>query len=338
VFELSFPWALILLPLPFLIRLILPQYPVILPMALKVPFYSVLAKAMDKKSSSALSSPHILLPLLIWFLLVLALAGPRWVGEPQPVEQKGYNIMMVLDISGSMEMPDMAISGRPVSRLTVVKRAAEEFVKARLGDKIGLILFGTQAYLQTPLTYDRNNVLMRIEDASVGLAGKTTSIGDALGLAVKRLQATPPAGRVIILLTDGVNNSGVLIPTKAAEIAKQEDIKIYTIGLNSAQQNSNNIFFGFNSTAELDEDTLKEVANITGGQYFLATDVQSLEAIYARINELEKSENEQQTIRPQVDYYYWLLICALVLYLYWLTRLSGLKFSRKLKKFSEVLG
>lgn len=175
----------------------------------------------------------LLIPVLVWVLLVIALSGPRWVGEPKPVVREGYNIMMVLDLSGSMEITDMLLHGRPVSRLLVVKRAAEQFVEDRVGDRIGLILFGTRAYLQTPLTYDRHSVLMRIDDATAGLAGKTTSIGDAVGLAVKRLQDVPSKGRVIILLTDGANNSGVLAPLKAAELAKQDGIKIYTIGLGS---------------------------------------------------------------------------------------------------------
>ncbi|AHE68326.1 Mg-chelatase, subunit ChlD [Legionella oakridgensis ATCC 33761 = DSM 21215] len=253
-------------------------------------------------------------------MLLLALAGPRWVGEPRPLAREGYNIMLALDLSGSMELPDMMLHGRPVSRLTVVKRAAEQFVQERMGDKIGLILFGSRAYLQTPLTYDRQNILMRLEDATVGLAGKTTSIGDALGLAVKRLQNVPAQGRIIILLTDGANNSGVLAPMKAAELARADGIKIYTIGLGSQADPRAlpSVFLNMNASADLDEETLQEVAKVTGGRYFRATDLQSLQRIYEVINQLEKVSQEQATVRPQHDYYPWPLALAFFLFLYWL--------------------
>ena len=231
MFELALPWIFIALPLPIILWFLLPRVPVQLPAALRVPFFSALMGLMDGKQYSLGKPTHQMLLVLIWVLSLFALSGPRWVGEPLPVQREGHNIMLALDLSGSMELDDMVLHGRRVSRLAVVKRAAEQFVNDRKTDQIGLILFGTQAYLQTPLTYDHPSVLMRIEDATVGLAGNTTSIGDALGLAVKRLQDVPAHGRVIILLTDGVNNSGVLAPLKAAELAATEGIKIYTIGL-----------------------------------------------------------------------------------------------------------
>ena len=206
----------------------------------------------------------------------------------------------------------MSWHGQPATRLAVVKRAAAQFVQDRVGDKIGLILFGSQAYLQTPLTYDRHNVLMRIEDATVGLAGKTTSIGDALGLAVKRLQSVPSEGRIIILLTDGANNSGVLAPLKAAELARDDGIKVYTIGLGSNAA-MGGLFLNMNMASDLDEDTLKAVSKITGGRYFRATDGASLQNIYQSINRMEKVSQEKATVRPEHDYYPWLLSLALLL-------------------------
>ena len=206
----------------------------------------------------------------------------------------------------------MSWHGQPATRLAVVKRAAAQFVQDRLGDKIGLILFGSHAYLQTPLTYDRHNVLMRIEDATVGLAGKTTSIGDALGLAVKRLQSVPSEGRIIILLTDGANNSGVLAPLKAAELARDDGIKVYTIGLGSNAA-MGGLFLNMNMASDLDEDTLKAVSKITGGRYFRATDGASLQNIYQSINRMEKVSQEKATVRPEHDYYPWLLSLALLL-------------------------
>lgn len=321
MFELTYPWVLVLIPLPMLLWFLLPETKVKVLAALEVPFFDAMKHILQKQQKITLTQKNLILPFLLFVFLVLALTGPRWIGEPLPVDREGYNIMMALDLSGSMEVTDMVLNGRPVSRLAVVKRAAEQFVEQRKGDHIGLILFGTQAYLQTPLTYDRHSVLARIDDASVGLAGKTTSIGDAVGLAVKRLQAVPKPGRVIILLTDGANNSGIVEPLKAAEIAKSEGIKIYTIGLGAEADPSalmGDNFFDTNMTADLDEETLKEMANLTDGQYFRATDPDSLHAIYQKINQLERIKQVQATIRPQKEYYPYLLLGSLILGIFWL--------------------
>jgi Ca-activated chloride channel family protein len=253
------------------------------------------------------------------------------VGEPRPVAREGYNIMMALDLSGSMEINDMLLHGRPASRLTVVKRAAEQFVQDRIGDRIGLILFGTRAYLQTPLTYDRHTVLMRIEDSTAGLAGKTTSIGDAVGLAVKRLEDVPHTGRIIILLTDGANNSGVLAPLKSAELAKEDGIKIYTIGLGSEADPGalTNNFLIPNASADLDEETLQKMAEMTGGRYFRATDTETLHSIYKTINQLEATTQEKATVRPQKEYYPWFVGIAIVLCFYWMARIADLALEMK---------
>ena len=325
MFELAMPWVLLLLPLPWIIWFLVPRAALQVPAALKVPFFAAMIGIVDSKKLSFAKLSKISLLFVIWPLLLLSLAGPRWVGEPRPVAREGYNIMLALDLSGSMELSDMMMNGRPATRLSVVKRAAEQFVQDRPGDKLGLILFGSQAYLQTPLTYDRHSVLMRIEDATVGLAGKTTSIGDALGLAVKRLENVPAKGRVIILLTDGVNNSGVLAPLKAAELAREDKIKIYTIGLGAENdpQAMNGLFFNMNVTADLDEETLKEVAKMTGGRYFRATDMQSLQTIYKSINQLETISQEQASVRPQHDYYPYPLALALFLFLFWLADRAG---------------
>ena len=317
--ELAMPWVLVLIIVPPLLWFLLPRAALQLPVALKVPFYNALLPIIEKEKRILASPSHVRLFFVIWSLLLIAIAGPRWVGPPIPVEREGRNIMLVLDLSGSMEINDMLLNAQPVSRLTVVKRAAKQFVQARTGDRIGLILFGSQAYLQTPLTFDRTSVLMRIDDATVGLAGKTTSIGDALGLAVKRLQNVPSASRVIILLTDGANNSGVLLPLKAAELAKDDKITVYTIGLGSEvdPQAQNDTVFNFNAGSDLDEKTLQQVATMTNGRYFRATDTQALHGIYDKINELETVNQDTATVRPQKDYYSWPLAMAILLLLYW---------------------
>lgn len=320
MFELATPWVLLLLPIPLVLWYLLPRAKVKLPAALKVPFFEAMLGIVEQERRSVSAQSLLLIPALIWLLLVFALAGPRWVGEPRPIAREGYNLMMILDLSRSMEIPDMLLNGRPVSRLTVVKRAAKQFVEERAGDKIGLILFGTRAYLQTPLTYDRHNVLMRIDDATARLAGDTTSIGDAVGLAIKRMENVPDAGRIIILLTDGANTSGVLQPLKGAELAKDDGIKIYTIGLGSEADSRamTNDFLVPNASADLDEDTLQKMAEMTGGRYFRATDIDTLNSIYKTINQLEASTQELATIRPQKEYYPWFVGLALFLYLYWI--------------------
>lgn len=321
MFELANPWILLLIIVPVIVWLLLPRAKSTVPTAVKVPFFNAMEGIVEQEKRAVSVQRSLVIPGLIWMLLVIALAGPRWIGEPQPVVREGYNIMMVLDLSGSMEISDMLLSGQPVSRLAVVKRAAEQFVLGRSGDRIGLILFGTRAYLQTPLTYDRNNVLQRLEDATAGLAGKTTSIGDALGLAVKRLDKVSKKGRVIILLTDGANNTGVLAPLKAAELARDEGIKIYTIGLGS-EGNSQGMpdFMSFNASADLDEGTLTKIADMTGGKYFRATDTQTLHSIYKTIHKLETVTQEQATLRPQKEYYPWFAGAAFLLCAYWLAR------------------
>lgn len=327
MFTLANPWVLLLLPVPLLVWFLIPKAKIKLPTALKVPFFTAMVGIANQEKQSFVAQSSLLIPALVWLLLVFAMAGPRWFGEPKPIEREGYNIMMALDLSGSMEIPDMILHDRPASRLTVVKNAAEQFVRDRLGDKIGLILFGSRAYLQTPLTYDRQTVLLRLEDATVGLAGKTTSIGDAVGLAVKRLDAVPQKGRVIILLTDGANNSGILEPLKAAELAKDEGIKIYTIGLGAATDPRalTNGFLMQAASADLDEETLKEMSVMTGGRYFRATDTETLNSIYKTINQLETVSQEHASVRPQIEYYPWFVGLALLLSLYWLTSKANLR-------------
>ncbi len=308
MFELATPWALVGIFLPMMIWFFWPRAEHQAQQALKVPFFDRLSTISEKHTLSTL--PPIWL-MLAWLLLVFALAGPRWVGEPEPQNHEGHNIFLALDISGSMAINDMIWQGQRYPRLTVVKHAAETFVEHRSGDKMGLILFGTRAYLQTPLTYDRQNVLLRLQDASVGLAGQATSLGDAIGLAVKHLNYAEKQGRVIILLTDGMNNAGVLSPVKAAELAQQESIKIYTIGLGSNQNGIGNLFLPMmGQGGELDEEALKNIAKITGGRYFRATDPASLQRIYALINQIETVQQEKTQIRPLYEAYPWPLAFA----------------------------
>lgn len=339
MFELAQPWLLILLPVPLLLWHLLPRTKVIVSAALQVPFFDAMQGIADQEKHTLSAQSLLFIPAMIWILLIFALAGPRWIGEPKPIEREGFNIMLALDLSASMDINDMLLNGRPVSRLLVVKRAARQFVQDRSSDKMGLILFGTRAYLQTPLTYDRHSILMRLDDATAGLAGRTTSIGDAVGLAVKRLEDVPDKGRIIILLTDGANNSGYLQPLTAAELAKDDGIKIYTIGLGSEADPRAlpHGFYGANPSADLDEETLKKMAELTGGRYFRAIDTESLHSIYKIINQLETVAQEQATIRPQKEYYPWFVGFALLLSFYWMGRKTDLLFLKPLHSSREVL-
>ncbi len=331
MFELAQPWVLLFLPLPLLLWFLLPRATLQLSAALKIPFFKAMETIVEQEKHSFIKHTKLTSLLMIWVVLLCSLAGPRWVGTPQPLAHEGYNIMLALDISPSMEANDMVLNGRPMTRFTVVKQTAEQFVRERIGDKIGLILFGERAYLLTPLTYDRHSVLLRLQDATLGLAGKSTAIGDALGLAVKRLQHVPQKGRMIILLTDGANNSGVVAPLKAAELARLDGIKVYTIGLHSDidPQSFGGMFMSMNGGADLDENTLKAIAKMTGGHYFRATDVQSLQRIYQAINRLATVSQDQETVRPQHEYYPWLLAVGLLLFLYMIAEQGGLLRKRR---------
>ena len=201
-----------------------------------------------------------------------------------------------------MRQRDMRIGGQIVNRLVAVKSVVGEFVAQREGDRLGLILFGEQAYLQTPLTFDRKTLQTLLYEAQLGFAGSNgTAIGDAIGLAVKRLQDRSENHRVVILLTDGANNSGALDPIKAAQLASRAKVKIYTIGV------------GARGASGLDEQTLSEVAKITGGQFFRARNPAELDAIYQELNRLEPVDQEAETIRPTISLYHWPLSIAFVL-------------------------
>ena len=200
--ECAWLWALAALPLPLIAAWLLPRAAEQQEPALKLPFDGALA-AMETTARGATNRPRLLLASLAWVLLVIAAARPQYVGDPVQLPVSGRDLMLAIDISGSMETEDMSVNGRAVSRLIAVKAIAGDFIERREGDRLGLILFGDQAYLQTPLTFDRETVRTQLNEAAIGLAGKRTAIGDAIGLAVKRLRDQPQENRVLVLLTDG---------------------------------------------------------------------------------------------------------------------------------------
>jgi Ca-activated chloride channel family protein len=223
--------------------------------------------------------------------------------------------MLAVDLSGSMQTRDFVIGDQRVSRLDAIKAIAGDFIDRRVGDRLGLILFGTQAYLQTPLTFDRKTVHNMLDEAAIGLAGEQTAIGDAIGLAVKRLRELPQGNKVLILLTDGVSNTGELTPHKAAQLAAKEGVTIYTIGIGASEMQVPSLFGmqSVNPSSDLDEDTLRAIARTTGGRYFRARDTEQLNQIYSILDKLQPVDQEKQTFRPRKTLFYWPLAISLLL-------------------------
>lgn len=316
----SLPWIGLVLPLPWLVRRLWRLAPQAMGAALCVPFFNEWRRwthTTNTASTPSTSRWPLTLPTLIWILLVGSAAGPQWLGEPLALPLSGRDLMLAIDVSGSMEIQDFDLAGQQVTRLDVVKQSAGDFIARRAGDRVGLILFGTHAYLQTPLTFDRKSVHSSLLDASIGLAGKETAIGEAIGLAIKRLRDGPIEQRVVLLLTDGANTAGSVSPSQAANLAKEAGLRIYTIGIGADSMTlETNPFFGprvVNPSRDLDEATLRMIAETTGGQYFRAKDTAGLEAIYSQLDRLEPRESESELFRPITALYHWPLGAALLL-------------------------
>jgi len=318
--EWVWPWAFVLIPLPVLVQLLFQPFEQ-QQAALSVP--TIVTFQDDDRSALGLgrrTSWRTILLWIVWLALVSATARPQWTGDPVTLPVTGRDLMLAVDISGSMGTEDLRLGGQLVNRLTVVKNVVSQFVEARKGDRIGLILFGTNAYLQAPLTFDLNSVNRLLIEAPVGIAGGKTAVGDAIGLAVKRLRRRPEGDRVLILLTDGANNVGEISPIRAAGLAKQEGIRIHTIGVGADEMRMPSLFgvFGsrvINPSAELDEETLQAIAETTGGRYFRAQNTERLAKIYDLIDALEPIEQDAETYRPIATLYHWPLAGAWLLVL-----------------------
>jgi Ca-activated chloride channel homolog len=307
-------WMFLLLPLPFLVRRFLPVLPQESEAALRVPFINDL-ESYSTSQRAGKGKVILLLAALAWAAFIIALARPQWLGDPVQIPITGRDLMLAVDLSGSMQTEDFKLHGHVVDRLTATKAVASDFIKHRKGDRIGLILFGSKAYLQTPLTFDRKTVDTLLNESVIGLAGKQTAIGDAIGLAVKRLRKQKDNSRVLILLTDGANDAGEVSPIKAAQLAAQYKLKIYTIGI-GADEMLVRSFFGIrrvNPSADLDEKTLTRIAKITGGRYFRARDTTQLKQIYHLLDELEPVEKDKETFRPVKALFFWPLAIAVIL-------------------------
>ncbi len=302
-------WAWLLLPLPLV------AYRFVAPLkrgagrALRVPERDRFSRAGTAPGTRPRFSPDWLLAAFMWLCLLFAAARPLLLDTALTAPATGRDLMLAVDLSGSMEVRDARLAGRPRSRLTAIKSVAGDFIERRVGDRVGLILFGGQAYLQAPLSFDRATVRAFLDESSVGLAGRQTALGDAIGLAVKRMSHEGPAPehRVLVLLTDGAATAGVLTPLKAAQLAREAGLKIYTIGIGSSRGSQPGV------SSELDEATLLAIADLTGGRYFRAAATDRLEQIYAELDLLEPAELDELALRSGRPAHLPALVLALLL-------------------------
>ena len=318
MWSLAWPWALLALPLPLLLRRLLPEARGLSEAGLRVPSLTGFETLKDRSSVEQMLNWRFWVAVLAWCLLILAAARPERVGDELEVPVAGRNLMLAVDLSGSMDQKDFELGNRRVDRLTATKAVASDFISRREGDRIGLILFGERAYLQVPLTLDRETVKILLMEAFIGLAGEKTAIGDAITLAVKRIhdQEEDAGEQVLVLLTDGANTAGEIDPMKAAELAAQVGLRIYTIGIGAESMNVTSLLGGrraINPSADLDEETLTAIAGQTGGRYFRATDTASLQDIYALVDDLEPVEEPEAGFRPVKSYFFWPLGAAFAL-------------------------
>jgi len=309
----EFIWwpLLILLPLPIIIRFVLPVKAKSAQAALYFPHATQVTQSTGVKGRGSLV--RLILMSIAWIALSVASARPIWFGEPISIPSEGRDLMLAVDLSTSMRQQDMEVNGRRVDRLEMVKSVMDDFIDRRVGDRIGLILFGNTAYLQAPLTFDRNIVEQFLNESVIGLVGDSTAIGDAIGLAVKRFSEKERSNRVLILLTDGRNTAGNISIEQALSLAVSNEVTIYPIGVGSDSQMQNSVFGQrmINPSADLDENTLLKIAKDTGGQYFRAKSTDELAQIYTLLDMLEPVEGSDQTLRPREELFYLPLLIAI---------------------------
>lgn len=294
-------WAMLLLPVPLLARRLLPATNNV-DVALAVPLLNRYRFTDSSISKSAGQVARICF-WLFWICLIAAASRPFWLGEPLSRTVSGRDLMLAVDISGSMSEADMTINSKAASRIEVLKVVVEKFIQRREGDRLGLILFGTNAYTYVPLTFDLDTLTALLADVSTGLAGRHTAIGDAIGLAVKTMRQQDTEHKVLILVTDGSNTAGFGNPIIAAQVAHQQGLTIYTIGVGTDAQTLSRTYGLQNipTGLALNERVLSRIAEVTGGDYFRATNASTLENIYLALDKLEPVEYKYQSHRPRSE-------------------------------------
>ncbi|GAB3533099.1 vWA domain-containing protein [Photobacterium alginatilyticum] len=309
MFEFFWLWAWLVLPLPFLVYRF--SKPAVQPVAIRLPKLpdGIGQQQPDTRWRKAIMA-------IAWCCLLGALARPVWYGDPIEINPDHRDMLLAVDLSGSMSIEDMVTSaGDNIDRLTAVKQVLNDFIAKRKGDRLGLVLFANHAYLQTPLTFDRNTVQEQLGRTVLGLIGQSTAIGEGLGIATKTFIDSEAPQRVIILLSDGANTAGVIDPAEAAELAARSNVTIYTVGIGAEEMQQRSFFSTrtINPSQDLDEGMLANIANMTGGQYFRARNPQELENIYQLIDQMEPINTAQQTWRPREELFRYPLAIALLL-------------------------
>jgi Ca-activated chloride channel family protein len=323
--EFAWPWLFLLLPLPLLAWWWLPPYRA-RQASVQVPFFDRLAAATGQTPQRGAvvlrrRAVQMIVATMIWTLLVAALARPQWVGDPLTREVSARDLILAIDISGSMDQRDFRTpDGTAITRLEGVKRVIKEFIARRHGDRVALILFGTKAYVQVPFTQDLQTAQQLLEQTQVGMAGQQTAIGDTIGLAIKTFAASTTKQKLLILLTDGNDTASRVPPEHAADIARQNGVVVYTIGVGDPSASGEN---------RVDLGVLQAVASTTGGHFFRAEDGAQLQAIYADIDRLAPAKLETLSWRPKLPLFQWPLGAAVTLaLLLWLALLAGSEWNR----------
>ncbi|WP_413112416.1 VWA domain-containing protein [Thaumasiovibrio sp. DFM-14] len=311
MFSFSYVWFWLLLPLPLVIRFTLT--------AVK-PEQSVRLAQLPAELTKVDRQPRLPAALLIicWGCVVAALARPIWEGEPIAIPSEHRDIMLVVDLSGSMDIQDMqGQHGRAIDRLSAVKEVLSDFVATRHGDRLGLVVFADHGYLHTPLTLDISSLQTQINQLTLGLVGQMTAIGEGIAIATKTFIESDAPQRVMILLSDGGNTAGVIEPIEAADLAAQSDVTIYSVGVGAEEMQVRRLFSveTVNPAWDLDEATLTEVAEMTNGQYFRARNKDELSQIYQLIDQLEPISETSQVWRPRRDLFMYPLSAALAAFM-----------------------
>ncbi|MGI9530304.1 VWA domain-containing protein [Lutimonas sp.] len=308
-FEIAYPWVFLLVLLPLFIYWLAPPFR-IKSASLQVPNLQRATSitgvkprnaAMINKKNRFVS----FLMFIIWVLLLMALSSPRLVGEPELKIKTSRNFLIVADISFSMANSDWLIDGKRATRWEAVKNVMHDFIEKRTGDRMGLIFFGSSAYIQAPFTSDLKTVEQLLDEADVGMAGQMTNIGKAIVKGIHMFDQDTIKTKVMLVLTDGVDSGTEILPLDAADLAKKDSVHIYTIGIGDPE----------NGGSDLDEETLKTISEVTDARYFRAIDSDQLGEIYDELDSLEPIEYEEETFKPTTLLYYYPLGMAIALVL-----------------------
>jgi Ca-activated chloride channel family protein len=308
MWQLDYPWLLLLLPLPWLAYRYLPAYNEARS-AVRVPFFAAMSRAVGEAPGivgSRRNHWQLLLNILVWALIVLAVARPVFVEKPIERQQPVRDLMLAIDLSQSMETEDFTnANGEKINRLAAVKEVVQGFIDKRKDDRLGLIVFGTGAYPQAPLTLDHASLSLLLADTGIGMAGPNTAIGDAIGLSLKLLDKAHEQEKVLILLTDGNDTSSAITPDHAAEMAANKGVIIHTIGIGDPSASGE---------AKVNLSALEQIAKTTGGQFFRAEDRNALDQVYSTLDRLTPHQVKTLSHQPQRELFYWPLGAAVALF------------------------